>query len=61
MYSVEGLERAIEAAKKNIKTFEEAIDREYASIKQWRHMIREIDRKAAERESVKGPSNDDQG
>lgn len=61
MFSVESLERAIEQAKKNIKVFEAAIDREYAQIKEWRYMIEQIDRKNSERNAVKrmeGTSND---
>jgi hypothetical protein len=45
MYSVEGLERGIEACKKNIKTFEDAIDKERATIKEYRKMIDVIETK----------------
>ncbi len=39
MYSIEGLERGIENSKKNIKTFEEAIDKERQLIGEWYGMI----------------------
>ena len=47
MYNVEGLERGIEACKKNIKTFEDAIDKEMATIKEYRKMIEVIETKEA--------------
>ena len=47
MYNVEGLERGIEACKKNIKTFEDAIDKERDTIKEYRKMIGVIEAKEA--------------
>ena len=45
MYSVESLERGIEQCKKNIKIFEEAIDKERDTIKEYRNMIDVIENK----------------
>jgi hypothetical protein len=56
-FTIEGLERAIEAAKTNIQVFEDAIDGERATIKKCRKMMMDADRKAAERKSVK-PDDD---
>lgn len=47
-YSVESLERGIEAAKKNIETFETAIDKERETIREYRFMIDTILRKKSE-------------
>ena len=44
-YSIESLERGIEACKKNIKTFEDAIDKERDTIKEYRQMIDVIEEK----------------
>jgi len=49
-YSMESLERGIEACKKNIKTFEDAIDKERNTIKEYRFMIDTIERKKREAE-----------
>lgn len=53
MYSVEGLENGIEQARKNIKTFEEAIQKERDTIDEYYKMIdvlkeKERAKKAAE-------------
>ena len=42
-YSVESLENGIEACKKNIQTFEDAIEKERETIKDYRYMIEEIE------------------
>lgn len=52
-YSVESLEAGIEAAKKNIKVFEDASDKERSTITEYRDMIETIQRK--ERESNDTP------
>jgi hypothetical protein len=39
MYSIEGLERGIEGCEKNIKVFDEAIDKERDQIKEYYRMI----------------------
>jgi len=39
MFSIESLERGIEGCKKNIKVFEEAIDKERDQIKEYYGMI----------------------
>ncbi len=39
MFSIESLERGIEGCKKNIKVFEEAIDKERDQIKEYYSMI----------------------
>ena len=46
-YSVESLKNGIEAAKKNIKTFEDAIERERETIKEYRSMIEIIEVRAS--------------
>jgi len=53
MYSVEGLENGIEQARKNIKTFEDAIQKERDTIDEYYKMIdvlkeKERAKKAAE-------------
>ena len=48
MYSVEGLERGIEAIDKNIKVFEKAIRDEEAKKEQYRAMIVELKMKEHE-------------
>lgn len=45
MYNADALEKGIEACRKNIKTFEEAIEKEYATIKEYRRMKEVIERK----------------
>ncbi len=50
-YSVGSLERGIESCQKNICTFEEAIDKERATIKEYRFMIDTIERKRREAEN----------
>jgi len=45
-FSVESLENGILACKKNIKTFEDAIDRERETIKEYHVMIETIEEKA---------------
>jgi hypothetical protein len=53
MYSIEGLENGIEQARKNIKTFEDAIQKERDTIDEYYKMIdilkeKERAKKAAE-------------
>lgn len=50
-YNVESLENGILACKKNILTFEDAIDRERATIKEYREMIEISGRKSKERKN----------
>lgn len=45
-YSVESLTRGIEQCRKNIKIFEDAIDKERDTMKEYRDMIDYIERKA---------------
>ncbi len=47
-FSVESLERGIESCKKNIQTFEDAIDKERNTIKEYRDMMETIERKERE-------------
>lgn len=47
-YSVESLENGIEACKKNIKTFEDAIEKERNTIKEYHEMIDTVQRKERE-------------
>jgi hypothetical protein len=51
-YSVDNLRHGIEQAKKNIKTFEDAIEKEEATIKQFKWMIKEIERKEELKEGL---------
>jgi peptidoglycan hydrolase CwlO-like protein len=46
-YDIEALKEGIEKAKKNIKTFEDACDRERETIKEYRHMIDVLEEKLA--------------
>lgn len=41
-YDIEELKSSIESAKENIKTFEQAIERELARIKKYRQIIIEL-------------------
>jgi len=47
-YSTESLENGIESCKKNIQTFEDAIDKERNTIKEYRDMIETVQRKERE-------------
>jgi len=47
-FSVESLENGIESCKKNIQTFEDAIDKERNTIKEYREMIDTVERKERE-------------
>jgi hypothetical protein len=47
-FSVESLDNGIEASKKNILVFEDAIDKERNTIKEYREMIDTIERKKRE-------------
>jgi hypothetical protein len=51
-FSIESLERGIIACKKNIKTFEDAIDKERNTIKEYREMIETIGRKEREHKKM---------
>jgi len=51
-YTADNLRRGIEQAKKNIKTFEDAIEKEEAQIKQFKWMIKEIERKEELKEGL---------
>ena len=44
-YSIENLRNGIKQASKNIKTFEDAIEKERATIKEFEYMIETIERK----------------
>ena len=44
-FSVDNLRHGIQQARKNIKTFEDAIDKENETIKQFKFMIETIERK----------------
>lgn len=52
-YSVESLERGIEAARKNIKIFEDAIDKERDTIKEYRFMMEVIEQKESIPKEIK--------
>ena len=52
-YSAENLKRGIEQAMKNIKTFEDAIAKERATIKQFEFMISKIEEKENLKNGVK--------
>lgn len=47
-YSVDNLRHGIKQAKKNIQTFEDAIDKENATIKEFKWMIEQVERKEGE-------------
>jgi prefoldin subunit 5 len=47
-FSVKSLENGIESSKKNIRVFEDAIDKERNTIKEYREMIDTIERKKRE-------------
>lgn len=47
-FSVESLTNGIAAAKKNIKTFEDAIAKERATIEEYHGMIKTVERKERE-------------
>lgn len=47
-YSIESLENGIESCKNNIQTFEDAIDKERNTIKEYRVMIEVVERKQRE-------------
>ena len=47
-FSVESLTNGIEACKKNIKTFEDAIEKERATIREYHDMIDTVVRKERE-------------
>jgi len=53
MHSIEGLERGIEHAKENIKTFEEAIKQERATISKFYEMIDTLKQKEREAEAAR--------
>lgn len=59
MYKVEALERGIEKCKKNIKIFEEAIDKERDTIKEYRQMIDVIELKERQAKPIKLEIKDD--
>ena len=44
-FSIDNLRHGIQQARKNIKTFEDAIDKENETIKQFKFMIESIERK----------------
>ena len=48
MFSTESLKRGIVQAERNIEIFEKAIDNERATIREYRGMIEDIERKAHE-------------
>jgi len=52
MYSIEGLENGIKNCKKNIQTFEKAIDKERAQIDGYRDMIEVLKDKKREKEAL---------
>jgi len=53
MYSIDGLERGIAQSRKNIRTFEDAIDKERATIKEYLGMIETLERKDKEIQDAK--------
>lgn len=53
MYSVAALKNGIEKCKENIKVFEDAIDKENATIKDYRSMIQTIKDKEQQAELAK--------
>ncbi|RLI90910.1 MAG: hypothetical protein DRO89_05005 [Candidatus Altiarchaeales archaeon] len=52
-YSTAALKRGVENAKKNIVIFEEAIEKEKKNIKEYRYMIKTLNRKKREMEKSK--------
>lgn len=52
-YSIENLKHGIKQAEKNIKTFEEAINKERETIGQFKWMIEQAERKEKERKAAK--------
>ncbi len=53
MFSIESLERGIEGCKKNIKVFEEAIDKERDQIKEYYGMIDTLRKKEEVNKALK--------
>jgi len=45
MFSQDALEKGIEKCKENIKVFEDAIQKEYDTIKEYRNMINTLEEK----------------
>lgn len=48
MYNADSLKAGIDACKNNIKTFEDAIEKEHMTIKDYRDKIEILERKARE-------------
>ena len=51
-FSAESLENGIQGCNKNIKTFEDAIDKERNTIREYRVMIEVIERKEIQRKKM---------
>ena len=51
-YSIENLKRGIKQCNKNIATFEDAIEKEVETKRQFRWMIEQAERKKEEREKA---------
>ena len=51
-YSIESLEGGIEKCKKNIEIFEEAIEKERDTIREYRSMIDVLEEKESRREEI---------
>ena len=58
-YSIDNLKRGIEQAKTNIKTFEDAIEKEEQTIKQFKFMIETINRKEEQKLGIEVNGNND--
>lgn len=58
-YSIESLERGIEACKKNISTFEDAIDKERNTIKEYRRMMDVLENKERLSKPIRVEMDDD--
>lgn len=57
MYEVAGLKDGIERCKLNIKTFEDAIDKELETIKEYEGMIESLETQKANQERIDGDSS----
>lgn len=55
MYTVKGLREGITNCKRNIQTLEEAISKEKNTIKDYRHMIKSIEK--AEKDKAEAEAN----
>ena len=58
-FSIDNLRHGIQQARKNIKTFEDAIDKENETIKQFKFMIETIEKKEDQKQGIVVDGNND--